>query len=267
MQIVVIGGGAAGCFAAITCQTFHPQAKVILIEKSGKLLAKVKVSGGGRCNVTHACFSNAQLVKFYPRGGSQLKKSFSFFSVKDTVLWFESKGVKLKTEADNRMFPVTDNSQTIIDCLTDELHRTGVAIKMNTSVLSLQPQQNSQKTVSARWQLTLNDGETILADSVIIATGGSPKAEGFNWLQALGHTIIPPVPSLFTFNMPEENIRDLAGVSVPSATVSIEGSALNSSGALLITHWGMSGPAVLRLSAFAARELPALRRRGRLHSE
>lgn len=246
-NIGIIGGGAAGFFAAISCKTHHPDAHVTIYEKSDKLLAKVKVSGGGRCNVTHACFSNAQLVKFYPRGGSQLKKVFAQFSTADTIHWFESRGVKLKTEADNRMFPVTDNSQTIIACLMNEARKLGIQITTNSSVSAIQKEQ-------AGFRMKRND-EMIFADKIIIATGGSPKLSGFQWLEDLGHRIEPPVPSLFTFNMPNERITELMGVSVVNVTIKIQGTKLISEGALLITHWGMSGPAVLKLSSFGARTL------------
>lgn len=247
MNVIVIGGGAAGFFAALSCKKHHPEHSVILLEKSDKLLAKVKVSGGGRCNVTHACFENSQLAKFYPRGGKQLKKLFFQFNTKDTVLWFESRGVKLKTEEDSRMFPVTDNSQTIIDCLMNEANKLGVKIQKGISISEI------RKTGEGFFLIAGN--KEIHADKIIIASGGSPKMEGFNWLKELGHTIIPPVPSLFTFNMPNESIKKLMGVVANPVSVKIKGTKLSSEGALLITHWGMSGPAVLKLSAWGAREL------------
>lgn len=246
-NIAVIGGGAAGFFAAISCKTHHPDAHVTIYEKSDKLLAKVKVSGGGRCNVTHACFSNAQLVKFYPRGGSQMKKVFAQFSTQDTIQWFESRGVKLKTEADNRMFPVTDDSQTIIDCLMNETRKLGIKIKTSTHITAIQKKDDG-------FVIKVND-EVLSVDKVIIASGGSPKLSGFKWLEDLGHHIEPPVPSLFTFNMPEERIKELMGVSVENVTARIQGTKLVSEGPLLITHWGMSGPAILKLSSFGARAL------------
>jgi|SRR6185312_12619121 len=247
LNVIVIGGGAAGFFAAISCKAHHPNAKVTLYEKSDKLLAKVKVSGGGRCNVTHACFSNAQLAEYYPRGGKQLKKAFSYFTTTDTVKWFESRGVKLKTEDDNRMFPITDDSQTIIHCLLQEANELGVVVEMQQPILGIEKE-------SAGFKLTLRD-KTIYADKVIVASGGSPKKEGFEWLEKLGHTIEPPVPSLFTFNMPDEEIKSLMGVSVEKVSARITGTKLKSEGPLLITHWGMSGPAILKLSAWGARIL------------
>ncbi|MBI3500756.1 MAG: NAD(P)/FAD-dependent oxidoreductase [Bacteroidetes bacterium] len=250
MNVIVIGGGAAGFFAALSCKKHHPDFSVTILEKSEKLLSKVKVSGGGRCNVTHACFENSQLAKFYPRGGKQLKKSFFQFSTKDTVEWFESRGVKLKTEEDNRMFPVTNNSQTIIDCLMNEANKLGVRIQKGISISTIRKKENG---------FDLFTGEkNIYADKIIIASGGSPKLEGFNWLKELGHTIVPPVPSLFTFNMPNEEIKKLMGVVANPVSVKIKGTKLSSEGALLITHWGMSGPAILKLSSFGARNLNAM---------
>ncbi len=247
LQVSVIGGGAAGFFAAISCKEHHPGARVTIYEKTGRLLAKVKVSGGGRCNVTHACFSNAQLVKFYPRGGTMLKKIFSQFSVKDTVGWFERRGVRLKTEEDNRIFPVTDDSQTVIDCLVHEARRMGINILTEAPVFSI-------GRTDPQFEITLPH-QTVLSDSVIIATGGCPRSADFKWLEDLGHAIAPPVPSLFTFNMPDDPVRELMGVSVENVSVKIQGARLESSGPLLITHWGMSGPAILKLSSWAARTL------------
>ncbi|HXB13228.1 MAG TPA: NAD(P)/FAD-dependent oxidoreductase [Bacteroidia bacterium] len=247
LHIAVIGGGAAGFFAAISCKTHNPNAEVTLYEKTDKLLAKVKISGGGRCNVTHACFTVSQLAKYYPRGERYLKKAFSYFSTIDTVQWFESRGVKLKTEDDNRVFPVTDDSQTIINCLLRETEKLGVSVEMKQPVMAIEKESNGFK-------LAFRD-KAIHADKVIIANGGSPKKEGFDWLEQLGHEIESPVPSLFTFNMPIEPIKTLMGVSVESAAVRIIGTKLKSEGPLLITHWGMSGPAILKLSAWGARIL------------
>ncbi len=250
MNIAIIGGGAAGFFAAISCKTHHSQYNVTIYEKSDKLLSKVKISGGGRCNVTHACFSNAQLVKFYPRGEKQLKKVFDVFSTKDTLTWFESRGVELKIEEDNRMFPLTDNSQTIIDCLLDEIQKHDIAIKKNHAVIAIEKREDGFNLVFAN--------ETVHANKIIIASGGSPKLSGFTWLEKLGHVIESPVPSLFTFNMPQESITELMGVSVGKAIVKVQGNKLKQDGALLITHWGMSGPAILKLSAWGARVLSNL---------
>lgn len=227
----------------------NPEYAVTLFEKSDKLLAKVAVSGGGRCNVTHACFDNKELSKFYPRGERQLKKLFFQFNAKDTVAWFESRGVKLKTEADNRVFPVSDNSKTIIDCLVREANNLGVVIQKEVSITEIRQNGNG-------FILTSHGSESD-ADKIIIASGGSPKLTGFHWLEKLGHTIIPPVPSLFTFNMPEEPIKKLMGVSANPVCLKIKGIKAQSTGPLLITHWGMSGPAVLKLSSLCARELHA----------
>lgn len=247
LKVAVIGGGAAGFFAAISCKSHHPTARVTILEKSDKLLSKVKISGGGRCNVTHACFSDSQLVKFYPRGEKQLRKLFNHFSTRDTVDWYESRGVTLKAESDNRMFPVTDNSQTIIDCLFSEAKRLGVSIQKKSAV-------NSISRAGEAFELFINS-QAQLFDKVIVASGGSPKLTGFDWLAALGHEIVPPVPSLFTFNMPGNSIKELMGLSVPNAEVKIQGTRLIQSGPLLITHWGMSGPAILKTSAWGARIL------------
>lgn len=247
LQVAVIGGGAAGFFAAISCKQHHPDAAVTILEKSDKLLAKVKISGGGRCNVTHACFTNSQLVKHYPRGEKQLRKLFNHFSTKDTVDWYEARGVELKAEADNRMFPITDSSQTIIDCLLSEAKRLGVLVRMKSAVKEI-------KRLSVGFELQIS-GNTELFDKVIVASGGSPKMAGFDWLSHLGHDIVPPVPSLFTFNMPGNPVRELLGLSVPNAQVRVQGTKLVQSGPLLITHWGMSGPAILKTSAWGARIL------------
>lgn len=247
MDVVVIGGGAAGFFAAISCKTHYPGSCVTIYEKTDKLLAKVKISGGGRCNVTHSCFSNAKLVKFYPRGEKQLKKAFSQFTTADTVKWFEDRGIKLKTEEDGRVFPVTDSSQTIINCLLREVDKLEISIQQHQSIMGIEKENN-------KFKLLFRDN-TIYADKIIVATGGSPKPEGFEWLKKLGHIIESPVPSLFTFNMPDESIKSLMGVSVDKVNLRIQGTKLQTEGALLITHWGMSGPAVLKLSAWGAREL------------
>lgn len=245
---MVIGGGAAGFFCAVNAARLNPDLKVTIAEKTGKLLSKVKVSGGGRCNVTHACFDITEMSKRYPRGGNFVKKMFHHFFTPDTIAWFRERGVELKTEADGRMFPVTNTSQTITDCLLKEASRYGVELLMNTTVTALQRQGN-------QFAAALNGGRTLVADQVCVACGGYPRAEAFNWLLATGHHIEPPVPSLFTFNLPGHPIRDLMGVSVPMATVKLAGTKLEQQGPLLVTHWGLSGPAVLKLSAVAAREL------------
>jgi predicted Rossmann fold flavoprotein len=250
--IAVIGGGAAGFFGAITCASQNPKAKVVIFEKTGKLLSKVRVSGGGRCNVTHNCFNPTELTKFYPRGNKQLKKPFQEFGAENTVNWFEKRDVKLKTEVDGRMFPVTDNSETIIDCLLREAEKAKIEILTHTDISEIIPQNdNSFLLKSAK-------GRQWNAAKVLITTGGQNKPENYEWLAELGHKIEKPVPSLFTFNVPQSYLKELMGISVPRAIVKIVGQKLESEGPLLITHWGFSGPAVLRLSAWGARLLNEL---------
>lgn len=249
MKIAVIGGGAAGFFAAISCKSHNANAQVVILEKTKKLLAKVKVSGGGRCNVTNSCSSISMLSKNYPRGERFIKKAFSQFHTKDTIEWFESRQVKLKAEPDNRIFPISDNSQTIIDCLISETRRLGVQIRMESTVDKILKRSDS-------FLLTVNN-EKIEVDKVIVTTGGNSKLKAYQWLAELRHKIEQPIPSLFTFNMPKEPITSLMGVVVENVTVHIQGTKLKNQGALLITHWGMSGPAILKLSAFAACELNA----------
>jgi hypothetical protein len=247
MKVAIIGGGAAGFFAAFSVKEHYPQAKVIIFEKSDKLLSKVKISGGGRCNVTNACFHPSQLSKFYPRGEKQLKKAFSVFQPKDTVDWFANRGVELKAEADNRMFPVSDDSQTIIDCFLREAQLKNIQIVKQSPVVELIPKEKGFTLV---FKASKQD-----FDKVVVASGGSPKARGFEWLQNLGHSIVDPLPSLFTFNMPKEPIKELMGLVVENATARIQGTKLQYTGPILITHWGMSGPAILKLSAWGARLL------------
>lgn len=258
MNIVVIGGGAAGFFAALSAMAHKPHARVVLLEKSNKLLAKVRVSGGGRCNVTHHLLEPRKLAQGYPRGGQFLRKSFAQWSVKDTIAWFEARGVQLKTEEDGRMFPVTDSSQTIVDVLVKEALRLGVDVKLNCGVKSIE-------VLASGFSLALENGEVLEADSVIVSSGGHPKADGYAWLAALGLPIVPPVPSLFTFNLINKDMAPLMGVVAPQASVRIPALKLEASGPVLITHWGLSGPAVLRLSAWGARELLALQYRYIVH--
>ena len=221
---------------------------VIILEKTNKLLSKVKISGGGRCNVTHALFDIVEMSKRFPRGQNFVKKTFYQFFTTDTIKWFEERGVKLKAEKDGRMFPVSDSSQTIIDCLMNEANSYGVEIKMNSEVRGL-------KSEDGRFIVELTDFRFLTSDFVCIACGGYPKTSMFQWLQNLGHTIAEPVPSLFTFNLPKHPITQLMGVSVERARVKVEGTKLVEEGPILITHWGLSGPVVLRLSAWGAREL------------
>ena len=247
MKIAIIGGGAAGFFAALSAKENNPKSEVTIYEKSDSILRKVKISGGGRCNVTHSCFKVGDLVKSYPRGGKQLKKSFNIFNTNHTIAWFKDRGVNLITEADNRMFPETNKSITIINCLLDEAHRLGVVIKRKTAVNELKPDGDKIK-------LKIDEFDYAF-DKVIVATGGSPKASGLNWLKALGHEIIPPIPSLFTFNMPDEKIIGLQGVVSKNVIVRVQGAKSPQNGPLLVTHWGMSGPAILKTSAWEARSL------------
>ena len=247
-RLVIIGGGAAGFFCAVNAARMNPLLEVMIIEKSSKLLSKVRVSGGGRCNVTHSCFSMAEMIKKYPRGAGFLKKAFHHFFTTDTIQWFKERGVELKTEADGRMFPVSNTSQTIVDCLMKEANKYGVEILMNREAGEL-------SIVNGQWSIDFKDDKSITADYVCIASGGYPKPIQFDWLKKLGHTIEEPVPSLFTFNMPGNSITELMGVVADNATVKINGTKLSSQGPLLITHWGMSGPAILKLSAWGAREL------------
>ncbi|MCC2546335.1 NAD(P)/FAD-dependent oxidoreductase [Hymenobacter sp. BT175] len=256
--VAVLGGGAAGFFGAIACAEANPGLTVYLIEKSPKLLAKVRVSGGGRCNVTHHCFSPAQLVQHYPRGGKQLKEPFRQFGAQDTVQWFEQRGVQLKAEADGRMFPVTDSSETIARCLEEAARQAGVRVLTSTAVTSIMPLPDQ----GYQLQLTGVHAQMLAVRKLLVATGGAPKAESYAWLQALGHSLVEPVPSLFTFNVPESPLRELMGISVPLARVVLAGEKLDYEGPLLITHWGVSGPAVLKLSAWGARRLHELQYQG-----
>ena len=249
-KLVVIGGGAAGFFCAINSARFQPQLEVIILEKTGKLLSKVKVSGGGRCNVTHSCFSIGEMIKKYPRGEKFLKKAFHHFFTTDTINWFLERGIETKTEKDGRMFPVSNSSQTIIDCFLNEAAKYQVRIEMNTDVANLLFQND-------KWQVTTSQNKIINADFVCMAAGGFMKMANAKWLSMLGHTIAPPIPSLFTFNMPTNSITKLMGLSVENVRVKIAGEKLETDGPLLITHWGFSGPAVLKMSAYAALLLAA----------
>jgi predicted Rossmann fold flavoprotein len=253
-RLIVIGGGAAGFFCAVNAARLNPDLEVVILEKSNKLLSKVKVSGGGRCNVTHACYSIAEMIKKYPRGAAFLKKAFHHFFTNDTIAWFAQRGVTLKTEADGRMFPVTDSSQSIIDCLMKEANKYNVEIRMNKEVKQLAV-IGGQLADAKRFEIQFADDSILHADFVCIASGGYPKIIQYGWLKKSDHAVEEPVPSLFTFNMPGNSITALMGVAVENASVKIVGSKFFESGPLLITHWGISGPAVLKLSAWAAREL------------
>ena len=247
-KLLIIGGGAAGFFCAINAARLNPQLEVLIVEKTSKLLSKVKISGGGRCNVTHACFEMDEMIRRYPRGTQFLKKAFHQFFTTDTINWFAERGVEVKTESDGRMFPVSNSSQTIIDCLLREVDKYKIQIVLHRDVQKL-TMQNSEFHVS------FSNGEIVKANYVCIACGGYPKSAQFEWIKELGHSIEDPVPSLFTFNMPGNPITELMGVVVENATVKIIGTKLQEQGPLLITHWGMSGPVILRLSAWGARDL------------
>lgn len=251
-KLIVIGGGAAGFFCAVNAAADCPCVEVILIEKTNKILSKVKVSGGGRCNVTHSCFSIAKMIKKYPRGEKFLKQAFYYFFTKDTIEWFEKRNVKLKTESDGRMFPETDSSETIINCLLQEANKYHVQILMNREIVNVEKISIENHET---FRLFSKDGSFLEADFVCIACGGFHKAEQYEWLGKLGHSFENPVPSLFTFNVPKNPISELMGISVENAQVKINGTKFSQQGPLLITHWGFSGPAVLKLSAFAAIEL------------
>jgi predicted Rossmann fold flavoprotein len=247
-RLVVIGGGAAGFFCAVNAARLNPSFQVTILEKTGKLLSKVKVSGGGRCNVTHAMFDIVEMSKRYPRGKNFVKKTFHQFFTTDTINWFRERGVELKAEKDGRMFPVTDSSETIINCLVNEANSYDVEVRMNAEVKEV-------KADDSQFTIHLANGQLITANYVVVACGGYAKASLFQWLQNLGHSFSEPVPSLFTFNLPKHPITQLMGVSVEKARVKIERTKLTEEGPLLITHWGLSGPAVLKLSAWGAREL------------
>ncbi|MGH8047657.1 MAG: NAD(P)/FAD-dependent oxidoreductase [Chthoniobacterales bacterium] len=250
MTHAVIGGGAAGFFAAIACATANPGTRVVLLENGRQFLTKVRISGGGRCNVTHACFDPRALSERYPRGGRPLIAPFHRFQPQDTIEWFAARGVKLKTEADGRMFPVTDSSQTIVDCLLETARKARVELRTECGVKSVQ-------TTPAGFALTLTEGSTLECEKLCIATGGCRTHAAGRWIEALGHKVEPPVPSLFTFHIETPWLRELPGVSVESAEVSVPGTKLRERGPVLVTHWGLSGPAILRLSAWGARELHA----------
>ncbi len=247
-HIVIVGGGAAGFFAAITAA--EAGARVTLLERGPQFLSKVRISGGGRCNVTHACFDGREFATRYPRGGQALIGAFKRFQASDTVAWFEARGVRLKTESDGRMFPVTDSSETIVECLERAAREAGVSVRTNCGV-------DSVCRADAGFELTLTGGENISCERLLLATGGCRAVVAGQLAAALGHTIEPPVPSLFTFSIALPWLKELAGASVELAEVSVPGTDLRERGPVLVTHWGLSGPVVLRLSAWGARELHA----------
>lgn len=247
-KLIVIGAGAAGCFAAARSAQFINGQDILVLERGRQPLSKVKISGGGRCNVTHACFSPSDLVRNYPRGSKELRGPFHKFQPRDTVDWFSQRGVQIKTESDGRMFPVTDDSQTIIDCLLRELAQNRVSLHLNTGVRSIEKSAEG-------FNLQLISGDVLSCERCLLALGSLNANAMARSLEEMGHSITPLVPSLFTFKIPGPTLKDLAGLSVPNATVSIPSLKTKYSGPLLVTHWGLSGPAVLKLSAFAAREL------------
>lgn len=248
-KLAIIGGGAAGFFAGINAAEKVQGLEVHIFEKAAQVLSKVKVSGGGRCNVTHACFEPETLTQFYPRGAKELLGPFYVFNPVDTVEWFAKRRVNIVAEHDGRMFPSTNVSQTIIDCFLNEGDKFGVQIHTQTGISGLRITDDSQ------WHLQLQNGKEFLADFLVIATGSSPQV--WQILGTLNHTIIPPVPSLFTFHIHDKRIESLMGVSVPNAVCRLEGEKTTTSGPLLITHWGLSGPAILKLSAWQAIALAA----------
>ncbi len=244
-KVIVIGGGAAGYFTAINAKEMNPNLEIIILEKSNDVLQKVKISGGGRCNVTHACFEPKELVKFYPRGNKELLGPFHQFMTGDTFEWFENRGVPLKIEDDNRVFPEANTSQAIINCFQNAVDNLGIKVLTSCGVNAVYQQEN-------QWVINTKN-QDFIADKVVFAAGSSNKI--WELCKTLNHTITEPVPSLFTFNIKDKRLTDLLGISVPNATVKIVNSHFEASGPLLITHWGMSGPAVLKLSAFGARFL------------
>jgi len=267
-RIVIVGGGAAGFFAALACADTQSGAEILILEKTSQFLSKVKISGGGRCNVTHACFDEREFAARFPRGERALIAPFKQFQARDTVAWFAARGVKLKTEDDGRMFPVTDSSQTIMDCLLGAARQAGVKLKTNCGV------ESAVKKPDGKFELTLADHgkggadpavrdqdarqrvPTVLGcDKLLLATGGCRTPALGQLAVSLGHTLEPPVPSLFTFHITTPWLRELAGISVESVEASVPGAGLDERGALLVTHWGLSGPVILRLSAWGARKL------------
>jgi predicted Rossmann fold flavoprotein len=244
-DLIVIGGGAAGFFGAIIAAEKNPGLSVLILEKTSKLLSKVKVSGGGRCNVTHNCFEPTPLSKHYPRGSKELKSLFRKFQAKDTVDWFASKHINLKAEADGRMFPITDNSQTIIDCFMRETERHRIKIKLSSEVTKVTPSKNGYTIFAGK-------NEQYSTTKILVAAGGYNNLQSYQWIEQTAHPIVDPIPSLFTFNDSEKKFSDLMGIAVAKAEVKIAGTKFLEQGPVLITHWGLSGPAIIKLSAWAA---------------
>lgn len=246
-DIIIIGGGAAGFLAAIVCAENNPQTRITILEASSKVLKKVRISGGGRCNVTHHCFDPAQLVTYYPRGGKELRGAFTRFQPRDIIKWFEQKGVALKTEPDGRVFPVTNNSETIVNCLLNEVEKAKINLQVKSEVIAL-------KSENSYFELQLKHGETLKAKGILLATGSSPK--GYQLAKSLGHEIIKPLPSLFTFKIKDVRFQGLEGIAVDQVGLKLLGKGKKQQpqqlGSLLITHWGISGFGVLKSSAFGA---------------
>ncbi|MBA4241790.1 MAG: aminoacetone oxidase family FAD-binding enzyme [Sphingobacteriaceae bacterium] len=267
--IIVIGGGAAGFFSAINAAINFPEAKIIILEKSNKILSKVKISGGGRCNVTNHCFDNNELIKNYPRGEKELRQVFSQFSVHDTIDWFLKRGVKLKVEPDGRMFPESNSSETIVNCFLSEAQKHNIDVNLEEEVLEINLGNTSSSACLVGRQVVENFNlrfdsaqrdnvivkttkQTYIAHAVICSIGGHHQTKNYQFLKNCGHTIDDLIPSLFTLNLPQSNIKELMGLSVKNGTVKVNGTKHQYTGPVLITHWGLSGPAVLKISAFAA---------------
>ncbi len=251
---VIVGGGAAGYFAAITLASAAPDARVLIVERSARVLQKVKISGGARCNVTHDCLDPKRMATHYPRGNKALIGPLHRFGVRETLRWFEGRGVTLKTEADGRIFPTTDDSQTIIDCLCEAAAEAGVELWTTAAVKEI----SATADADARFDIVLHGNKRLRSNNVLLATGGTRSASGARLAESLGHTLVPAVPSLFTFNIDDKRIDGLQGLSVEPVEVRVVGEDLADSGPLLVTHWGMSGPAILKMSAWGARDLNAL---------
>lgn len=251
-RVIVAGGGAAGFFGAIACAEAMPAAEVTVLEKGHQFLAKVRISGGGRCNVTHACFDPREFAARFPRGERELIGPFQRFQARDTVAWFEERGVKLKTEADGRMFPATDSSQTIINCLLRAANAAGVKLVTQCGV------ERATRRTGGGFDLILTNGEIMACDRLLLATGGCRTIAAGRLAVSLGHSLEPPVPSLFTFHIETPWLRELAGISVEPVDTVVPKTGLRERGALLVTHWGLSGPVILRLSAWGARQFHAL---------
>ncbi|MDZ4838618.1 MAG: NAD(P)/FAD-dependent oxidoreductase [Bacteroidota bacterium] len=255
-NIIAIGAGAAGYFSAISAAEANHTAKVGILEKSGKTLSKLRISGGGRCNVTHACFDHSILTAAYPRGNRELRSAFSVFDTQTCIDWFESRGVTLKTEADGRMFPITDSSETVARCLELEAERLKVELYLNTGFTKIE-------LVEGKYVIETNR-QTFTADKLIICTGGNPNVDAYNWLANFNIAVVPPTPSLFSIVVDDVQLKELAGLSVTEVQVGYAGTKISTTGAILVTHKGLSGPAILRLSAFAAKEFAAENYHGKI---